>query len=88
MSEEEQRLARLEAKVDSMQNEVTEIKNTFHRDFASHQEDDRRNFSKLAEGVHQNDLNVSKLQTRLNVWGAVIVVFIPLITVILKKVLI
>jgi len=55
----DERLARVESKVDSMQHELTEFK----IEFSEHQKADDRNFSNLSEQAHQTQLTQVEIKT-------------------------
>lgn len=87
MTNEGERLARLESKMDSIQFELTEFKDMFHKEFSEHQKDDKENFDKINQTQKKNEINIAKMTTRLNIWGGIIIVFVPVFVTIIKKVL-
>lgn len=68
MSDESERLAVIEAKLDMLID-----------DFEHHKDDDNKNFNKLAKALEKNSHRLTRTETIIMVTGAVITIVIPVI---------
>lgn len=61
MPNDENELAYVKAKVDSMQKEISEFKTTFHNDFVAHQKDDKENFTAIADELKATQIKQASI---------------------------